>query len=30
MQGQWEWRVVGLGKAVSIRRPADIRWRRLG
>jgi len=29
-QGQWEWRVLGLGKAVPVRRPADMRWRRLG
>ena len=28
-QGLWEWRVLGLGKAIPIRRPADIRWRRL-
>ena len=29
-QGKWEWRVVGRGKAVAIRRPADTSWRKLG
>ena len=29
-QGKWEWRVVGRGKAVAIRRPADTGWRNLG
>jgi len=29
MQGQWEWRILGLGKAVPVHRPADMRWRRL-
>jgi uncharacterized protein (DUF58 family) len=29
-QGKWEWRVVGRGKAVAIRRPADTGWRKLG
>jgi uncharacterized protein (DUF58 family) len=29
MQGQWEWRIMGLGRAVPVRRPADLRWRRL-
>jgi uncharacterized protein (DUF58 family) len=29
-QGKWEWRVVGTGKAVAIRRPADTGWRTLG
>lgn len=29
-QGKWEWRVVGRGKAVAIRRPADTGWRQLG
>ena len=28
-QGQWEWRILGLGKAVPVRRPADMGWRRL-
>jgi uncharacterized protein (DUF58 family) len=28
-QGQWEWRILGQGKAVPVRRPADMRWRRL-
>jgi uncharacterized protein (DUF58 family) len=28
-QGQWEWHIVGLGKAVLVRRPTDMRWRRL-
>lgn len=30
MQGKWEWRVVGRGKAVAIRRPTDTGWRNLG
>jgi uncharacterized protein (DUF58 family) len=29
-QGSWEWRVVGYGKAVAVRRPADLSWRRVG
>ena len=29
-QGSWGWRVVGHGKAVAVRRPADMRWRRVG
>lgn len=28
-QGQWEWRIVGQGKAVPVKRPADMSWRRL-
>jgi uncharacterized protein (DUF58 family) len=29
-QGQWEWRTLGRGKAVAIRKPADTGWRNLG
>lgn len=29
-QGQWEWRVVGPGKAVPVRQPKNITWRKLG
>jgi hypothetical protein len=29
-QGQWEWRIVGRGKAVPVRQPKDITWRKLG
>ncbi len=29
-QGKWEWRVLGRGKAVAIRKPADTGWRTLG
>jgi len=29
-QGQWEWRVVGPGKTVPVRRPKDVGWRRIG
>lgn len=29
-QGSWDWRIVGHGKAVAVRRPADLSWRRLG
>jgi uncharacterized protein (DUF58 family) len=28
-QGQWEWRILGFGKAVPVRRPANMRWRPL-
>jgi uncharacterized protein (DUF58 family) len=28
-QGQWEWRVVGAGKAVPVRKPQDTAWRQL-
>ncbi len=30
LQGKWEWRVVGHGKAVPVRKPKDMSWRRLG
>ena len=29
-EGQWEWRTVGQGKAVPVRKPKDTAWRRLG
>jgi hypothetical protein len=29
-QGKWEWRVLGRGKAVAVRKPADTGWRTLG
>jgi uncharacterized protein (DUF58 family) len=29
-QGKWEWRVVGRGKAVAVRKPTDTGWRQLG
>ena len=29
-QGKWEWRVLGRGKAVAVRKPADSGWRKLG
>lgn len=29
-EGQWEWRTVGLGKAVPVRKPRDTGWRKLG
>jgi uncharacterized protein (DUF58 family) len=29
-QGQWEWRVVGRGKAIPVRKPQDSIWRHLG
>ncbi len=28
-QGTWEWRIIGLGKAVPVRQPKDMTWRRL-
>jgi uncharacterized protein (DUF58 family) len=30
MQGQWEWRTVGPGRAVPVRQPKDSNWRQLG
>ncbi len=27
--GQWEWRVLPTGKAVPVRRPSDMQWKRL-
>jgi uncharacterized protein (DUF58 family) len=30
VQGVWEWRIGGLGKAVAVRKPAEMPWRRLG
>jgi uncharacterized protein (DUF58 family) len=29
-QGKWEWRVLGRGKAVAVRKPSDTGWRTLG
>jgi uncharacterized protein (DUF58 family) len=29
-RGQWEWRITPTGKAVPIRPPGDLSWRRLG
>lgn len=29
-QGKWEWRVMGRGKAVAVRKPTDTGWRTLG
>ena len=29
-QESWEWRITGLGKAVPVRQPKDLSWRRLG
>jgi uncharacterized protein (DUF58 family) len=28
-EGQWEWRVLGTGRAVPVRRPRDVPWRAL-
>jgi uncharacterized protein (DUF58 family) len=28
-RGQWEWRVVGPGRAVPVRRPQDLTWKKL-
>jgi uncharacterized protein (DUF58 family) len=28
-QGKWEWRTLGRGKAVAVRKPADTSWRNL-
>jgi uncharacterized protein (DUF58 family) len=28
-EGEWEWRVVGPGKAVPVRRPLQVEWRRM-
>jgi len=29
-QESWEWRITGSGRAVPVRRPKDIAWRRIG
>jgi len=29
-QGKWEWRILGRGKAVAVRKPSDTGWRTLG
>ena len=29
-QGKWEWRVLGRGKTLAVRKPADTGWRTLG
>jgi uncharacterized protein (DUF58 family) len=29
-QGLWEWRILGHGKAIPVRRPSDLRWKKLG
>jgi len=29
-RGQWEWRITPTGKAVPVRPPGDLAWRRLG
>ncbi len=28
-QGQWEWRVLGTGKAIPVRKPAEVPWKEL-
>jgi uncharacterized protein (DUF58 family) len=29
-QGLWEWRILRHGKAIPVRRPSDLRWKKLG
>jgi uncharacterized protein (DUF58 family) len=29
-QGEWEWRVTGFGRAIPVRKPADLGWRKVG
>ncbi len=29
-RGQWEWRISPLGRAVAVRRPREMAWRKLG
>lgn len=29
-EGKWEWRIVGRGKAVAVRRPTETGWRQIG
>jgi uncharacterized protein (DUF58 family) len=29
-EGEWEWRVTGLGRAIPVRKPADLSWRKVG
>jgi hypothetical protein len=28
-RGQWEWKVLGTGRAVPLRKPADLEWKDL-
>lgn len=28
-RGRWEWKVLGTGRAIAVRKPADLEWRRL-
>lgn len=28
--GQWEWRVTGFGRAIPMRKPSDLSWRKIG
>ncbi|MFN2198491.1 MAG: DUF58 domain-containing protein [Anaerolineales bacterium] len=28
-RGLWEWKVLGTGRAIAVRKPADVEWRRL-
>jgi len=29
-EGEWEWRVTGLGRAIPVRKPTDMSWRKVG
>jgi len=29
-QGEWQWRVTGFGRAIPVRKPADLGWRKVG
>ena len=29
-RGQWEWRISPTGKAIPVRPPGDMAWRKLG
>jgi uncharacterized protein (DUF58 family) len=29
-EGEWEWRVTGLGKAIARRKPSNLNWRKVG
>jgi hypothetical protein len=28
-EGEWEWRIAGPGKAVPVRKPVQVEWRRV-
>jgi hypothetical protein len=29
-EGEWQWRVTGFGRAIPLRKPADLSWHKVG